>query len=98
MSRKEFVEEASEPMSVTIDLPAELEQNLREYAARGGQEVNAIVLQALREKIARTRSFAEVCAPFALAVGAAGMTDAEFDRFFEEVREETWQEKQGKSQ
>jgi hypothetical protein len=80
-----------------IDLPPELEQTLRQYAARSGQEVSAIVVQAVREKIARTRTFDEVCAPFAQAVEAAGLTDAEFDHFFEEVREEAWQDRQGKS-
>jgi hypothetical protein len=31
-----------------------------------------------------------VCAPFAQAVEASGVTDEEFDCFFEEVREEVW--------
>ncbi len=84
-------------MSVTIDLPPELEKTVRQHAARSGQELSDFVLQAVREKIAKTRTFDEVCAPFAQAVEAAGLTDEEFDRFFEEVREEVWQEKQGKS-
>jgi len=83
-------------MSVTIDLPPELENALRQYAARSDQDVGAFVLQAVREKIARARTFDEVCAPFARAVEATGITDEEFDRFFEEVRAEVWQEKQGK--
>lgn len=83
-------------MTLTIDLPAELEKALRQHAARSGQDVNAFVLQALREKIARARTFDDVCAPFAQAVEASGVTDEEFERFFEEVREEVWQEKQGK--
>jgi hypothetical protein len=29
-------------------------------------------------------------------VQAAGMSDEDFDRFFKEVREEVWREKQGK--
>jgi predicted transcriptional regulator len=83
-------------MTVTIDLPPELERTLQQYAARNGQDVSAFVLRAVQEKIARARTFDEVCAPFALAVEATGITDEEFDRFFEEVREEVWQEKQGK--
>lgn len=84
-------------MTVTIDLPPELEQVLQQQAARSGQDVSAFVLQAVKEKIAKARTFEEICAPFARAVEATGMTDAEFDRFFEEVREEVWQEKQGKA-
>ncbi len=79
-------------MTLTIDLPPELEQTVRQHAAKSGPDVKAFVLQAVKEKIAKTRTFDEVCAPFAQAVVATGMTDEEFDRFFEEV----WQEKQGK--
>lgn len=58
--------------------------------------MNAFILQAVKEKIAKARTFDASCAPFAQAVEATGMTDEEFDRFFEEAREEIWQEKQGK--
>jgi hypothetical protein len=84
-------------MTLPIDFPPELETALRQHAARNGQDLSAFVLQAVQEKIARARTFDEVCAPFAHAVEAAGTSDEEFDRFFEEVREEVWQEKQGKS-
>jgi len=83
-------------MTVTIDLPPEVEKTVRQQAAKNGQDVNAFVLQAVQEKIAKARTFEEICAPFAQAVAATGITDEEFDRFFEEVREEVWQEKQGK--
>jgi hypothetical protein len=83
-------QEARYKMPVTIDLPPELELTIQQHAARNGQDVNAYVLQAVREKMARTRTFDEVCAPFARAVEASGVTDEEFDRFFEEAREEVW--------
>jgi hypothetical protein len=83
-------------MTVTIDLPPELEKTVRQYASRSGQDVSAFVLKAVQEKIARARTFEEICAPFAEAVAATGISDDEFDRFFEEVREEAWQDKQGK--
>jgi hypothetical protein len=89
-------QEVRNPMTVTIDLPPELEQTLRQHAARKKQDVAAFVLQAVQEKIARGQTFDEICAPFAEAVAASGISDEEFDRFFEEVREEVWQEKQGK--
>ena len=81
-------------MTVTFDLPTNLEIALREYAAQSGQDVGGFVLQAVREKIARVRTFEEICAPFAHAVESAHVTDEEFDRFFEEVREDVWWEKQ----
>ena len=39
----------------------------------------------------------EVLAPFRRQVEASGMTDDEFGAFFEEVREEVWQEKRAKA-
>jgi predicted transcriptional regulator len=82
-------------MSVTINLPPELEESVRELAARSGRDVSAFVVRAVEEKIARERTFEEICAPFAEAVQAAGMIDEDFDRFFNEVREEVWRERQG---
>ncbi len=83
-------------MPLTVELPPELESTVRRHAAQSGQDVNGFVLQAVQEKLAKARTFAEVCAPFVRAVEATGMTDEEFDRFFEEAREEVWKEKQGK--
>jgi hypothetical protein len=83
-------------MTVTIDLPPELEQVLRQQAARKNQDVTTFVLQAVQEKIARSQTFDEICAPFAEAVAASGISDEEFDRLIEEAREEVWKEKQGK--
>jgi predicted transcriptional regulator len=84
-------------MTVTIHLPPDLEQALRLQAAQTGQDVDAYVLQAVREKIARARTFEDVCAPFAQAVDASGMSDEEFDRFFETARQTVWCQKQGKA-
>lgn len=84
-------------MTVTINLPPDLEKTLRQQAARSGQEVSAFVLDAVKEKIAKARTLDEVCAGFAHAVAAAGTSDKEFDEFFEQAREEVWQEKQDKA-
>lgn len=53
-------------MTVTIDLPPELENNLHQQATRSGQDVKTFVLQAVQEKIARARTFDEICAPLSL--------------------------------
>jgi uncharacterized protein (DUF1778 family) len=81
-------------MTLTIDLPSDLEQTVRQHAARRGQDVNGFILQAVEEKIAKARTIAEICQPIAKAVAATGITDQEFDEFFEEARNEVWQEKQ----
>ena len=84
-------------MTLTIDLPADLERTVRQQAARRGQDVNGYVLQAVQEKVAKARTIAEICQPFAAAVAATGITDQEFDEFFEKARKEVWQEKQGQA-
>jgi hypothetical protein len=84
-------------MTPTIDFPPELEDVLRRHAAQTGLDMSALVVQAVKEKIARAHSFEAACAPFAEAVRASGMTDAELDRFFEEARDEVWQQRQSNS-
>ena len=80
-------------MTVTINLPPELEQAVRQQAAKHGQDVDAFVLQAVNEKVAKSQTFDELCASFAEAVSASGMSEEEFDSFFEQARDEVWQEK-----
>ncbi len=84
-------------MTVTFDFPPELEKTLRDRAAQRGQEVSAFVAEAVKEKIAKAATFDEICAPFARAVEAAGMSDDKFDAFFEDAREEVWRQKQSKA-
>jgi hypothetical protein len=75
-------------MTLTIDLPPDLENTVRQQAAKNGQDVGAFVLQAVNEKLAKARTFDEICAPFAQAVTASGISDEDLDRSFEEAREE----------
>ena len=84
-------------MTLTIDLPSELEQTVRQQAARRGQDVNGYVFQAVQEKVAKARTIAEISRPIADAVAATGISDQEFDEFFEEARKEVWQAKQGQA-
>ena len=80
-------------MTVIITLPPDLEKSVRQQAAKSGQDLSAFVLQAVNEKLAKARTFDEICAPIAKAVAATGISDDEFDRFFNEVRKEVWQKK-----
>ena len=60
--------------------------------------MRGFVLQAAQENISKARTFDEICQPFAEAVAATGITEQEFDQFFEEARTEAWQEKQAQAQ
>jgi hypothetical protein len=84
-------------MTVTINLPPELEKTVRQQAAKNGQDVDAFVLEAVNEKLAKVRTFDEICAPFAQAVAASGISDEELGRLFDEAREGVWQEQQGRN-
>ncbi len=84
-------------MTLTIDLSPALENDVRQQAARRGENVSDFVVHAVEAQLARTRTFEQVCAPIVQAVEAAGISDEECDRFFEEVREEVWQERQGQA-
>ena len=81
-------------MSVTIEFPPDLEATLRERLARIPGNVTTFVVEAVREKLSRSRTLDEICGPFAASVAAAGVTDDELDQLFEEAREKVWQAKQ----
>ncbi|MBC7816627.1 MAG: hypothetical protein IAG10_07045 [Planctomycetaceae bacterium] len=81
-------------MSVTIELPADLEATLRERLVRVPQNVTAFVLEAVREKLSRSKTLDEICAPFAQSVATSGVSDDELDRLFEGAREDVWQARQ----
>ncbi len=81
-------------MSVSIEFPPDIEAALRERLARSPQNVTAFVVEAVREKLSRTKTLDEICAPLAQSVAAAGVTDDELDQLFEEARENVWQANQ----
>lgn len=81
-------------MSVTIELPPDVEATLREQLAHSRQNVLAFVIEAVREKLLRSKSLGEISEPFAQAVVQSGVTDDELDQLFEEGRENVWQAKQ----
>ena len=81
-------------MSVTIDFPPDIEATLRERLARMPGNVTTFVVEAVREKLSRSRTLDEICLPFAESVAAAGVTDDELDQLFEAARENVWQAKQ----
>jgi hypothetical protein len=76
---------------MTIELPAKLQESIQHQTA--GKDVDQFVLEAIEEKLARSRSLDAVCAPFVRAVEASGMKDDEFAAVIEQARQERWAEK-----
>ena len=81
-------------MSVTVEFPPDIAATLRERLARGPQNVATFIVEAVREKLSRSKTLDELCAPVAQSVAASGMADDELDQLFEEARENVWQTKQ----
>ena len=69
---------------------------LRERAAQSGQDpadyVHGLITRDLTAF--RPTDVDAALAPFRRQVEESGLTDAQLEEFFEEVREEVWQEKQ----
>ncbi len=82
-------------MTLTIILPPDLEEELRSRASANGQGVAEYVVYALEEKLRGKPTVDEILAPFRKQVEASGMTDDELGSFWDEMREEVWQDKHG---
>ena len=89
-------------MTITIDLPSEVESKIKTQASNDGVKVEDYVKTLIkeasdrRERIERDseKSFREILAPIQKGFQESGMSEDEILEFFEEVREEVWQEKQ----
>ena len=81
-------------MSVTVEFPPDIEATLRERLARGPHNYTTFIVEAVREKLSRSKTLDEICAPVVQSVAASGIADNELDQLFEEAREKVWQAKQ----
>jgi hypothetical protein len=81
-------------MPITVDLPAETEQKLREQAARAGQDMAVLARKLLERAIDTNPSLDEILAPFRRQVAESGITDDELTALFEEARSEAWRAKE----
>ena len=82
-------------MTLTIPIPIELEEKLRQQAAAAGKDAVTFAREALEEKLQPPRTLDEILAPFRKQVVASGMTPEEMDDFYDGLRDEVWQEQQG---
>ena len=89
-------------MTITIDLPPEVESKIKTQATDEGLKVEEYVKTLIKEASDRgerieknsEKSFDEILAPVRKGFQASGISKDEILEFFEEVREEVWQEKQ----
>ncbi len=91
-------------MTITIDLPSEVETKVKSQASNDGLKVEDYVKTLIKEASDRRermesnseKSFGEILAPMQKGFQESGMSEDEILEFFEEVREEVWQEKQNR--
>ena len=87
---------ATHGMTITIRLSDDEQRRLAERAARNGRDVAEYVHLLIERDIEGPSAVDQALAPFRRQVEESGMTDDELGDFFEEVREEVWQEKHGR--
>jgi hypothetical protein len=92
----EMTRGAQHDMTITIRLTDEEERQLAERAARNGRDLPEYVRLLIERDIQKPLAVDEALTPFRRQVEESGMSDDELGDFFEEVREEVWQEKHGR--
>ncbi len=89
-------------MTITIELPPDVEESAVTQATRAGLPVGDYVTSLIKEGIKRCAEvdrlaalpFDELLAPVRKDFKETDMTESELETLVEEVREEIWQEKQ----
>src|SRR5215210_6881347 len=88
-------------MTITIDLPPDVEESVKKQATKDGLPLEAYVMWLVREGTKRRdridllaeKSFDEILAPFRRNVEERGMGDEELDDLFTTAQEEVSRER-----
>lgn len=83
-------------MDITISIRPEMQERLQQRAMDSGQDVEGYVERLIEKALSGPQSIDELLAPVRKQFAESGMTDDELDTLIEDVREEVWQEKQGR--
>lgn len=89
-------------MTITVELPLEVETKIKTQASNDGLKVEDYVKTLIEEATNRREraekmaenSFDEILAPIRKGFQESGMSEDEILEMFEDTREEVWQEKQ----
>ena len=88
-------------MTLTIELPDKVESRLTLRAKRRGMTLPEFAMEVM-ERLAdespesTAESIDEIMAPFRKQVAESGMSEDELDAFFQEIRQEVWDEQHEK--
>ena len=81
-------------MGMTITLPEELADKVRQEASKRGQDAEKYAISALQKALNKP-TLDEILAPVREQFVASGMTEEELTALVKEERGAMWQEKQG---
>lgn len=73
-------------MTITIDLPSEIETALRKKAADDGKDFQIYILETLKTRALKP-SLDEILAPIRKTFAESGMTEEELDELIESERQ-----------
>lgn len=82
-------------MTITIDLPSEVETALRKKALADGKDFQIFILETLKTQALKP-SLEEILAPVRQDFEERGMSEDDLNAFIDDLREKVWQEKQQK--
>jgi hypothetical protein len=80
-------------MTITIDLPSEVENALLEKASANGKDIQNYIEDLLRKQALRP-TLDELLAPVRRDFEESGMGEEDLNDFFDDLRDKVWQEKQ----
>lgn len=80
-------------MTVTIELKPEVEKALQQKAKENGFEINIYLEKLIESDIERRKTLDEILAPVRKGFNECGESEDEIMAFFDEIREEVYQEK-----
>jgi hypothetical protein len=75
-------------MTITISLPPETEQKLKERAIQSGRDLPGYVHHLIEKDVQSDPTLDEILAPIRLEFETSGMTEEELDTLVDEVRDE----------
>ena len=78
-------------MNLTIERSETVERELTRWAVDSGQTAEAFLAE-MTERFLTSPRIDTTLAPFRKQVAESGMTEDELNEFFQEIREEVWQE------
>ena len=81
-------------MTITIDLPSEIEIALQKKAAADGKNIDTYIFETLKLQALKS-SLDEILAPIRKNFTESAMTEEELDDLIESERQAMWEEKNG---